>query len=77
MSEENVKLIKDVPDEPIFRCKTCTTEQEEKWMSWNQAEKQNIDGSRFGIFCPDCKTRIGIYSKENEVDLSVIKKSPF
>ena len=77
MSEENIKKIKDVPDEKIFRCKTCTTEQEEKWISWNQAEKQNIDGSRCGVFCPECKNQIGIYSKENPVDVSKIKKSPF
>jgi len=76
MSDETtVKKIKDVPDELLFRCKTCTTEQDEKWLSWNKAEKQKIDGERFGLFCPECKNKLGIYSTENEVDLSKIKKS--
>lgn len=77
MADETLKKIKDVPDAPLFRCKTCTTEQDEKWLSWNKAEKQKIEGSRFGLFCPECKNSLGIYSLENEVDMTKIKKSPF
>jgi len=77
MGDENIKKISEIPDEKIFRCKTCTTEQEEKWLTWNQVEKQNIDGQRFGLFCPDCKNDIGIYDKDQEVDTTKIKKSPF
>lgn len=77
MGDEKLKTIKDVPDEKIFRCSSCTTEQEEKWLSWNESEKQSIDGTRFGIFCPECKNEIGIYSLNNPVDLSKVKKNPF
>lgn len=76
-TKPEIKKMEEVKDVNLFRCKTCTTEQEEKWLSWNKAKKLKIDDARFGLFCPDCECSLGVYSLEQDVDLSKVKKSAF
>ena len=73
MADEKKTTIKDAQDVKLFRCKSCTTEQSEAWLSWKEAEKEKIDENRSALFCPTCKNQIGIYSLLNEVDLTKVK----
>lgn len=67
--EEIKKVIADgYLKEELFRCKTCSTEQDAKWYSWTTATKEPIEAdedklvTRAALFCKDCQNQFGIYT---------------
>lgn len=75
--------IANYKDAPLFQCKTCSRPGNLKLLSWNDCDKEPIGNSnKVALFCPDyeksggkgCGNQLGIYSLDNPVDESKIKK---
>ena len=58
-------------DKPLFRCKTCSTDQKKVILSWNNAEKEIIEmddagqATRAALYCKDCQNQFGIFTVES------------
>lgn len=77
-----IATIRDYQNAPLFTCKTCSRPGNPRILSWNDCDRESLGDGRVVLFCPDyekssgkgCGNQLGIYSLENPVDVSKIKK---
>ena len=73
----NLPKISECMDQKLFRCKNCSSESDgQVWWSWNEASKEPVPKGekRTLLKCKTCKQTLGIYSLDNQVDVSALPK---